>query len=210
MPATVSYKLSEEQVARTPADPDQFYTVTQAALRLHVHPLTVNRWIGSGRLRAYRIGPKAVRIKGGDLPGQRSAGVEEPSHYTVGRAATRLQVDPATIWRWIETGQLQAQRFGPKTTRITPEALATIIRPLNRPADETKGVIETMQERQPRPILTRQRANPLTEDEVHRRLEALKRASASRKAQLERRGGVPYPSSADLIRQAREEMAERL
>jgi excisionase family DNA binding protein len=43
------------------------YTIAQAAQRLQVHRTTVQRWIGSGRLRAYRVGPKAVRILERDL-----------------------------------------------------------------------------------------------------------------------------------------------
>lgn len=205
-----AYKLSEEQVVRPQVDPAQFYTVAQAALRLRIHPLTVSRWIASGRLRAYRIGPKAVRIKGEDLPGQRSAPAQAPPHYTVAETATLLQVDPSTIWRWIEAGQLPAERFGPKTTRITPQALGQLIHPLHAPTDTGKGVMAPMQERPQPPILRRPRTSPLPEAEVKRRLQALKRASASRAEQLARRGGVPYSSSTELMCQAREEMADRL
>jgi excisionase family DNA binding protein len=45
----------------------RYYTVAQAAQRLRVHRTTILRWIDAGRLRAYRVGPKAVRILERDL-----------------------------------------------------------------------------------------------------------------------------------------------
>ena len=44
------------------ADASRFLTVSQAARILAVHPLTVRRWIHDGRLPAYRIGEKGVRV----------------------------------------------------------------------------------------------------------------------------------------------------
>jgi len=44
------------------------------------------------------------------------------------------------------------------------------------------------------------------DDEVARRLAALRQAGASRQAQLTSRGGVPFSSSTELVRQAREEL----
>jgi excisionase family DNA binding protein len=43
------------------------YTVTEAARLLSVSRSTVWRWIESGRLRAYRVGPKTIRIREKDL-----------------------------------------------------------------------------------------------------------------------------------------------
>ena len=45
----------------------QYYTVPQAAALLQVSPSTVWRWIQSGKLPAYRAGPKNIRIKKEDL-----------------------------------------------------------------------------------------------------------------------------------------------
>jgi excisionase family DNA binding protein len=45
----------------------RYYTVAQAAQELRVHRTTILRWIDAGRLRAYRVGPKAVRILERDL-----------------------------------------------------------------------------------------------------------------------------------------------
>jgi AbrB family looped-hinge helix DNA binding protein len=50
----------------------------------------------------------------------------------------------------------------------------------------------------------------LTDEEVQRGLAALEQAKQSRQAQLARRGGKVLPSSAELIRQGREERSARL
>jgi len=44
-----------------------FVSVNEAAKRLHVSHPTVWRWIKSGRLPAYRVGPKTIRVKLADL-----------------------------------------------------------------------------------------------------------------------------------------------
>lgn len=44
-----------------------YVTVAEAAKRLQVSHPTVWRWIRSGRLAAYRVGPKAIRVKEADL-----------------------------------------------------------------------------------------------------------------------------------------------
>lgn len=45
----------------------RFYNVREAARYLGVNRSTVWRWIEAGRLTAYRVGPKAIRIKREDL-----------------------------------------------------------------------------------------------------------------------------------------------
>jgi excisionase family DNA binding protein len=47
--------------------PDQFLTASQAARLLSVHVSTVRRWIAQGKLPAYRVGDKGVRVKQADL-----------------------------------------------------------------------------------------------------------------------------------------------
>jgi excisionase family DNA binding protein len=42
-------------------------TVPEAAAALKVSPVTVSRWLRQGRLPAYRLGPRAVRIRRADL-----------------------------------------------------------------------------------------------------------------------------------------------
>jgi excisionase family DNA binding protein len=41
---------------------DELVSPTVAARRLHVRPETVRRWIREGRLRAFRCGPKVIRL----------------------------------------------------------------------------------------------------------------------------------------------------
>lgn len=45
----------------------EFYTVAEAASELGISPSTVWRWIQDEKLPAYRVGPKAIRIKKTDL-----------------------------------------------------------------------------------------------------------------------------------------------
>ena len=45
----------------------RFYTVPQAARLLRVSPSTIWRWIDAEKLSAYRVGPRAIRIKQEDL-----------------------------------------------------------------------------------------------------------------------------------------------
>ena len=50
------------------ATPDtDLLTIAEAMHLLKVSRVTVHRWLKSGRLRAYHAGPKAVRIRRGDV-----------------------------------------------------------------------------------------------------------------------------------------------
>ncbi len=50
------------------ADHDaELLTVAEAAKVLRVSTVTLHRWLKAGRLPAYHVGPKAVRIRRGDL-----------------------------------------------------------------------------------------------------------------------------------------------
>lgn len=44
-----------------------YYSVPEAAEALHVSRATIWRWIDAGRLPAYRVGPRRIRIKVEDL-----------------------------------------------------------------------------------------------------------------------------------------------
>ena len=54
-------------VAAIETEERDYYTVPEAARLLRVSPSTVWRWIEAGRLPAYRVGVKAIRIKKIDL-----------------------------------------------------------------------------------------------------------------------------------------------
>ena len=66
-------------------------TVPEAAAALKVSPVTVSRWLRQGRLPAYRLGPRAVRIRRADLQAvfapARPASSTEPDAATDGAFA---------------------------------------------------------------------------------------------------------------------------
>lgn len=45
---------------------DEFYTINQVATVLKVHPLTIRRYVKTGKLKAYRVGGN-IRISVNDL-----------------------------------------------------------------------------------------------------------------------------------------------
>ncbi|MBV9279425.1 MAG: helix-turn-helix domain-containing protein [Chloroflexi bacterium] len=51
----------------TLTDQDQLLTAAQAARLLGVHLSTVRRWIARGKLPAYRVGDKGVRVRYDDV-----------------------------------------------------------------------------------------------------------------------------------------------
>jgi excisionase family DNA binding protein len=42
-------------------------TIAQAAESLGVHPVSIRRYISQGRLRAYRVGPRNIRVHADDI-----------------------------------------------------------------------------------------------------------------------------------------------
>lgn len=50
-----------------PDAPPAFYTVSGAAHAFQCTTRTIDRWIKSGQLPAYRVGPRMVRIKRADI-----------------------------------------------------------------------------------------------------------------------------------------------
>lgn len=60
-------------------------------------------------------------------------------YYSVSEAAALLRVSHSTVWRWIKTGKLPAQRVGPKTISITQDDLATILAPVPPCANGRSG-----------------------------------------------------------------------
>src|SRR5262245_26712245 len=82
-----------------PVGDEPFYSIAEAAIVLGVSPSTVWRWIDAGRLPAYRVGPRSIRIRRGDL------------HATIQPAREAQEVRP-----------IPTERFTP--VRPSPEELA--------------------------------------------------------------------------------------
>jgi excisionase family DNA binding protein len=124
--------------------------------------------------------------------------------YSVAEAAKQLAVGRSTIWRWIEAGKLPAYRVGPKNIRIKRQDLEKVIQPARANRSEVGAMSQTTS------IYTTLQIPPLTEEERERGLQALEELKALRREMLQRRGGKPFPSSVELIREMREERSRHL
>jgi excisionase family DNA binding protein len=134
-------------------------------------------------------------------------------YYTVAEAARKLKVSHSTVWRWIEAGTLPAYRVGPKTIRIKEQDLKHVIAPVTpatkgKRAVATRGALASADPASGR-ALAAPRLTPLAAADVRRRLAALEAATKSRQAQLASRGGEPFSSSTEVVRQIREELDAR-
>ena len=116
---------------------------------------------------------------------------EDRAFYSVSQAARLLGVSPSTVWRWIEAKKLPAYRVGARKIRIKKDDLRTVV----TPARCEEPVLASTE---------RHRSVPPTEDELARRQEVVARILANQ----EGRSIAPL-TTADLIRQVREEREER-
>lgn len=64
-----SYEQSpvETEWERQPLLAERTMTLDDAAHLYEVKPVTVRRWISEGRVRAYRFGPRRIRVEIADL-----------------------------------------------------------------------------------------------------------------------------------------------
>jgi excisionase family DNA binding protein len=86
---------------RSPAPgPDAVYTVGQAAQFFDVSPATVWRWIDAGKLPAYRVGGRKIRIRAEDLQEVvRPAREGKEARAVAGSAVTPAPPDPEELAR---------------------------------------------------------------------------------------------------------------
>ena len=120
---------------------------------------------------------------------------------TVDEAARELRVSVPTVRRWIRGGRLAASRVGERSIRIRRDDLRMVSRPATA-GPSAKHAGEML--RDEHGLYIDQGDPTLTTDEL---LAMLRR---HQKAILDRRGGVPLPDSAPLIRQIREERGDDL
>lgn len=74
-----------------------YVSLQEAARRLRVSRATLYRWSREGRIRLYRIGPRATRMREEDL--ERLEGDARPLHTLWGEAA---QQDLWSALEWVE------------------------------------------------------------------------------------------------------------
>ena len=121
---------------------------------------------------------------------------------TIAEAATLLKVSPATLHRWLKEGRLRAYHVGPRAVRVHRADLAKLLVPTTAP--------EELRHNEEPTISTDLTVPPLTEAEAAAALAALHEAQALTATLRRHHSGAPLPASGPLIRQAREERAERL
>lgn len=77
-----------------PTNMDNMVSVAEAAAILRVHPSTIRRWIETGELKAYRMGPKRVLLDSRDLSvAVKTAGPARPATRGPRPAEQRLSHD---------------------------------------------------------------------------------------------------------------------
>ena len=76
----------------------ELLTIAEAAKLLKVSPATLHRWLKEGRLRAYHVGPRAVRVHRADLAKLLvpTTAPEELRHNEEPTISTDLTVPPLT------------------------------------------------------------------------------------------------------------------
>jgi excisionase family DNA binding protein len=114
--------------------------------------------------------------------------IEDRDLVTVPEAARLLRVSTSTVRRLIDRGQLPSYRVGQRSVRLNRRELSRALSPLppSRPV-----------------VLPKPRK--MTPEEWEAQGRGLEKARELRERELERRGGVLWPSAVDWINEAREE-----
>lgn len=120
---------------------------------------------------------------------------------TIAEVAKLLKVSVVTLHRWLKQGRLPAYKLGPRCVRIRRSDLGKVL-------TATPGEADTAGEEMS--AGTGGGFRRLTDEEVERRLAAIKEAQALRGRMLAERGGKPFSPSWPLIRRAREERSKQL
>jgi excisionase family DNA binding protein len=158
----------------------------------------------------------------------------EDDYLTVAEAATILRVAPSTIRRWIRSGEVPAQRLGPRRVALRRSDIDRLIVPLHPTTngaeastdDDTTEDLELTPEEMQRqqeamerylqvrdkyPVdIDRSDIPKLTPEEKRRGLEALERIERLSDEILARRGGKLFSPSWKIIHEMREERDRQL
>src|SRR3990170_3165662 len=117
----------------------------------------------------------------------------DDEYLTVADAAALLRVSQSTIWRWINEDELPAYRIGHRRIRVRRADLARLIAPA-RPREEKEGRMAQKERLSP---------GPLTAEEQKQMLSAIQGARRLQVELLERRHGVPFSSSTEILDELR-------
>jgi excisionase family DNA binding protein len=121
-------------------------------------------------------------------------------YLTVAEAAALLRVASSTIRRWIRQGDIPAYRIGKRRVALRRTDVDNMVAPVQSESKPAHYTIYTDLSQVPK----------LTPEDVQRSLEAMERVRQINKVILARRGGKPFESSVDIIREMREERMREL
>ena len=123
----------------------------------------------------------------------------DEDYLSVAEAADRLRVAQSTSRRWIREGDVPAYRLGRRRVGLKRGDLDRLVTPVRPATDENHmSQITTTEVRQ------------FTTEQRRRGLEIMDGLERMRKDDLAGRGGVPYPSSTELLAEMREERMRQL
>jgi excisionase family DNA binding protein len=118
---------------------------------------------------------------------------------SVAEAARYLRVSQSTLWRWINTGTVNAHRIGPKRVWLNVSDLGQLAQPARPLASAPPA---------PRPGTRNEPA--MSPRDREQALAAIEAARAFQAEVLARRGGEPLGPSWELIDEAREARSREL
>jgi excisionase family DNA binding protein len=124
----------------------------------------------------------------------------DQEYLTVAEAAALLRVASSTIRRWIRQGDIPAYRVGKRRVALRRTDVDNMVAPVRPETEPAHYTIYTDLSQVPK----------LTPDDIQRSLEAMERIRQINKEILARRGGKPFESSVDIIREMREERMREL
>lgn len=90
-----------------------------------------------------------LKVRMVDSKASMTAAETFPAYFKVPEVAAMVDVSSDTVYRWISEGRLKAVKFGPKTVRITAQAIedmATAYHPADRLREMGVNISPTVRE----------------------------------------------------------------